>query len=313
MSDHEKLDDWLNASATNEAFAQEAKQAWDWSADYKKDFTTDIDDGLVKFKSRLAQEDNTPTVQLQPRNNFLRIAAAIALVLGFGFALQYFMSEKTNMLLVETQAEQTKEISLADGTIVVLNENSTLHYPEKMLGNSRKVELQGEAFFNVAKDASKPFIIETAKTEVEVLGTSFNVKAFTKEATTEVLVKTGKVRFSPKGSDKKLELIANQGATFNSQTRALQADRKASLNGMAWYSKELYFEKTPLNEVIADLEKFFDIDIILKNKSIAHCGYTSTLVKPQLNNILEVLAANFEFEVQQTKANTYQLTGGKCD
>ena len=315
-NDHQELDTWLKESKDNAAFAKETKHAWDQSADYKQDFTPNVEAGLSKLKARISADQSVPQKQVQqlhPRRRWLQIAAAITLLITAGFLVQNFLTDSTNWQTDKTAIGETKSITLSDGTTIVLNEGSTLKYPETLQGKERRVELNGEAFFDVTRNEAMPFVIETKHTTINVLGTSFNVNAFLDKAITEVQVKTGKVSFSPKGSEKALTLTANQKGTFNHQTRALKPETDNTLNALAWYSKKLSFKKTPLSKVLMDLENYFKVDINLKDSRMGQCEYTSLFNNPDLEAMLQTLAVAFDLHLKQLNDTTYELQGGHCN
>ncbi len=311
--EQEALDSWEKSSDTNKAFIDETKNAWDLTVDYKAGFEPDVDAGLSKLRAKIAAESPTTTkvVEMRPRRTFFKAAVAIALLLGLGFLLRNVLTS-TDWQELRVAMGDTQEITLDDGTHIVLNEGSTLHYPQ-VFGKKRTVKLSGEAFFEVAKDAQRPFIIETTETEIKVLGTSFNVRAYTTEKITEVQVKTGKVSFSPKNNDVALTLGVNDKATFHNETRALIPSKDASLNAISWYSQQLSFEKAPLSKVITDLERYFKIEINLKNTNLETCEFTSIFNKPDEATMMQTLATAFDLRLKQLNPQTYELVGGRCD
>ena len=167
-------------------------------------------------------------------------------------------------------------------------------------------------FFEVAKDASRPFIIETARTKVEVLGTSFNVRAYGAENFTEVTVESGQVKFGAAAQAKSLLLEAYDKGVYDHQTGELSQNKSANLNESAWQSNKLRFNETKMRTVIADLERHFNVEIKVENSVILDCPYTSTLPGNDIETILEVMATTFQWQKKQVDEKTYQISGDSC-
>ena len=104
----------------------------------------------------------------------------------------------------------------------------------------------------------------------------------------------------------------NNKAIYNTQTKQLESIQDASLNAIAWHSKQLSFRKTPVSKAIKDIERYFHIDINLKNPNIEKCTFTSVTNDSDLDEILQTLVEAFDLELQQQNATTYELVGGQC-
>ena len=137
----------------------------------------------------------------------MRIAASVILVAGLGITWLIWVF---NILHKRNEVAQTGQNvlidTLSDGSVITLNKRSSITYPSKFKGNTRAIALKGEAFFNVAPDKKKPFIISVNDVQVTVVGTSFNIKS--ENGNTEVVVETGIVRVTRSG--KTVELNAGE-------------------------------------------------------------------------------------------------------
>jgi transmembrane sensor len=215
MSKKEKknLQDWLKGN--REMPSKDIDSIWDLSGQYKSGYHPDVEGGLSRLKARMKQSGKTSRVVPLKSNRriFLRFAAAVALILAIGFTWKTLLYEsRINEI---TENDQQKELFLADGTLVVLNQNSKLEYPESFSGQQRVVKLSGEAYFNVAHNPEQPFLILTEESSVKVLGTSFNLRAYPSETFTEVEVESGKVAFSVNNSNSSLTLTANEKGSLS--------------------------------------------------------------------------------------------------
>jgi len=159
----------------------------------------DSKDAWFNVKNKITgNQENTPKLKIikpSPFKTFMRVAASIIILFGIGLLAQTTYTKLyLNKTFVCEAGEANKSITLEDGSIITLNSDSKLIYPREFDKNERRVELIGEAFFDIAKNPNKAFIINAKDAEVKVLGTSFNINAATNKV--EVLVKTGKVQFS---------------------------------------------------------------------------------------------------------------------
>ena len=307
-----KLNGQLSAK-DKQVLEKDAEKIWQASSAYKKDYQPNVEQGLSRLKARMQAAEPAPKIVPMRRRHtgLLRAAAAVLLLIGAGFLWQY-MQASPDVLVAETSAGETKIIQLVDGSSITLNENSALSYPTAFTSQERKVRLQGEAFFDIQKKPSQPFRIETDYTYIEVLGTSFNVRALDSESTTEVAVSTGKVQFTDKKSKESLILVKTEKGVCNQKSQVLRKVEQASGNELSWMHQKLAFKKIPLATVIQDLERHFDVDIQLDNAQLENCPYTSLFNPLDVDKILSNISSNFSLELNKTSASSYQLIGGAC-
>ncbi|MEM8907472.1 MAG: FecR domain-containing protein, partial [Bacteroidota bacterium] len=238
------------------------------------------------------------------------VAAAVVGVLFFWNNYQIAASGDWNTLATTTGEQQSVE--LADGTVVWLNENSQLDYP-LAFGAERKVILRGEAFFDVAKDVDHPFVIETTGAEIDVLGTSFNVRAYAQEEQVVVAVRSGKVRFQPDRSNQNWTLTAKDKFTFDLAEKKYWQEVDETNNDWSWHSQKLQFKKTKLRQVLADLERHYQLKIELVNPALYDCrNYTGTFNQAKVEDILASLQTVFDLQMEREGNRTFRLIGGQC-
>ena len=335
LEEQSMLDVWTSQSADNEKLFKEVEKDWQLTGQYEapNDIEVDIvadfkllqqrikeDQNIIKTVQdnlRVAHQPITKVVDIKKNKSASRwigwvAAAAVALAVGFWFTSQPTLGG-VEMLAANTKYKEHKTVILADGTKVWLNGNSELTYPPTFTAANRIVQLTGEAFFEVTENPNQPFVINTNKATVTVLGTSFNVRAITVESTTEVVVKTGKVRFENSIGDKKVELTPNEKGIYNAADNTIKASAEEDMNEIAWQSGKLLFIKTPLKEVIEDLIKQFDVDIKLLNADLNTCPYSS-LEKTEngIVTILQSIANTFDMKVKELGDTSFELIGGTC-
>lgn len=231
------------------------------------------------------------------------------------WALSYHRSDPTGHLA--TASANDKELSvprgrkaqltLSDGTVIFLNGDSKLKYPAVFTGRTRVVYLSGEAYFKVAKDPSKPFIIHTAYTDTRVLGTVFNVEAYPDEANTTLTVEEGRVQFSLiKDPDKKLLLTAGlQGIAGHGQT--LQLQHVYAANYTAWKDEKLVIGNRSLKEISPLLEHWYNIRVSIKTPKLRDERFTGTYQRAAVNTIAQDISQAFhcQFRLKNNELEFY--------
>lgn len=257
----------------------------------------------VNSRIRSQQKQKTPkTIFLR----VLRIAAVVAITLAIG-STAYYMS--SNRLANRSSAEVTvdnlglSQIELSDGTKVTLNRDTKINYPDKFGENAREVSIEGEAFFEVTPNPNKPFIIHAGEATVKVLGTSFSVNAYPGNDKVEVIVETGKVKFSKLQANLKTthEVILDPGekGTYVNASKELSKCRNNDPNFLAWKTHKLIFSKTSLKEVIKQLNKVYRVQIETEDPGLDNLLLNAHFEKESLDFILKVISTTHDLKVEK--------------
>jgi len=210
-------------------------------------------------KPNWAEFENTYLVEKQKsyKHYFLAVATVLIAVLSFVF------NDAPEQLLYETGLGESKLVSLPDGSNVRLNYNSKLKFEE--FGDSRTVHLEGEGYFEIKRDESRPFIIETASSTTTVLGTKFNLKS--RKTGTELIVTEGKVSFAPLfGDDTAKILIKDQKCDILLNGTISEIVAINSVQTVAWLKKRLIFKTEMLENVVSELENIYNKSIHLDSE-----------------------------------------------
>ena len=226
--------------------------------------------------------------------SLLRGIAAILLIglVFLGIQVNQVSKRETSREMDVNPAFST--IYLSDGSIVKLKGDSQLEYPQKFNGNTREVNLVGEAFFEIAKDTVKPFIIHSPNLTTKVLGTSFSIKAYEGDNAQEVVVVTGKVLVTVKqqsGINTEITLIPSQKMIYNQKLDSLIAINTVDYTPVEQVAPpKLVFVEAPLQQIISTLSDLYDKPIILGNSAMNNCLITADLTDEPLEICLEILA-----------------------
>lgn len=220
-------------------------------------------------------------------------------------AVSHQGEELKGTINVKNTSKKPQKIPLKDGSYVVLNAQSTISYPEHFGEKTRQVYLQGEAFFDVKKDPSRPFIVHTGNLVTQVLGTSFTVKSYDAAKTIEVLVTRGRVSVyeaSEKASQGRngVILIPNQKITFDKASQKLTPSlvEAPSLVQPPETRTNFVFDRVPLDQVLATLRKAYGIEFVVESPSLSHCVFNGDLndlpLYVQLDLICKSVNARYE-------------------
>lgn len=311
----QQVNEWLQLSEENQKLLDSYEALWAETGKLTpKPVAVDIPSAWKRMSERIDQYENekSKTVSFRSRFIWLSSSAAAVIIILFGI-YQLINKPETKNLLIASNQEVVHE-SLPDGTQIVLNNNSKITYPEKFASNERRVKLEGEAYFDVEPNKEKPFIIEAGDAFIQVLGTSFNVKAY-ENAEIEVVVTEGLVK-----------LFTVDTETMDTSSILLKAGEKGMLSRkektpifvsenipdeLFWMNYTLIFKDTDLKKVFSLLEDHYSITINVDHKEIYNCRLTTTFANNSIGEIIEVIVATFDFEYIKEN-NTYTIKGDGC-
>lgn len=262
-----------------------------------------VDSAWSAVRSNLSdlKKENTsrviPVFSLQNAKKLMQIAAMLIITIGLGFASYHIYTNKlTPYQSISSELNESgKSITLADGSIVILNGKSELVYEKSFTGNERRVKLTGEAFFTITKNSAKPFIISVGKAEVKVLGTSFNVNASNKHV--EVLVETGKVQFSL-AKEPNNKIILEKGDFGVLQEDFLKKTTQNDENYLSWKTQLMVFKAMSLKDVVKVINRTYQVNIEFNDTAIQNLPITTSFNQNPLTDVLENLcrAHNLTYE-----------------
>jgi len=279
---------------------------------------------LLKVKSALLHEIKENHDQHRPIfiTNWVKICAvwlvvacSTALLFGHFYTDIKGYFHPVKQFTMVTRAGERKSLTLSDGTKIWLSPSSSLEYPDRLIGNLREVKLEGEAFFEVAKDKKHPFIIHSDRMDTRVVGTSFNIQSYKQQQQAyTVTVVTGIVKVSALSSSGvktgTVVLKPNQRSLFDNQNGSLTSidypDAKQLLK-----RKEgiLNYDGAPVQEVVADFARYYKLPIVIQSKSTNCLCYGEFNTNKPVNIVLEQLAAAINAKIIIQK-DRYILKGG---
>lgn len=301
---------WRQQASANEKHYQDLKKAFDagdryYQSQSKAELAIDLDKEWAHLQSQLTVTKEAPVRTLWS-SQALRIAAGIILVAISGFVVYWMNREQSTVIIASAE---TRSLTLPDGSTVVLNRNSTLSYTGDFSKGVRSVALTGEAFFEIVRNEQRPFQIQAHATTVEVLGTSFSVRAYQEEPEVAVTVQTGLVKFSSTESEVKLQ--AGERGVFTPATQKIAKAPNEDLNFLSWKTRKIIFESTSLQAAVETLNRAYGSQIAISATVPATCAVTASFDQQSLEAVLAVLKStlNLTYRIQ---GNKIEIIGADC-
>lgn len=308
-SELQQVEAWISASSENQKQLEDTILVWEAS----------LQANTYNFNKNKAWNNVSNQITIKPmwQQNWFRSAAAILFLVGMFTTIMNISSTVEPSILYS----ETKVIidTLTDGSIITLNKNSSLSYTEDFNSKTREVALKGEAFFDIERDTTKPFIINLESSSVKVLGTSFNIKSNPEDELVRVYVKSGVVLFeylSDQTDSTYLSITLRKGdrVSYNKVTRKLEKNENDSTNNldMYWMNQELIFDGIELGKVTQILETVYEVEIKFSDEQSKKCLLTVSFKNAQIEEIMQVIATTFELELEQSNTK-YVLKGLSCE
>ncbi|MHC1775576.1 MAG: FecR family protein [Lentimicrobium sp.] len=240
-----------------------------------------------------------------------KAAAALVILLVSATAV-FYLSSGPEMITLTAGAGNLEQL-LPDGTTITLFKGSEAEYPAQFSGDKREVKLEGEAYFIVKHDETKPFIVKGNSARIEVLGTSFNVNTKAGDDQLSVVLTSGKVSLYFKGHESdKIILHPGEKAEMNLSRNAISVGVNPDPNYMAWKTGKIVFDNSSLSDVIAVLSKVYQKEIRLAGNQLSACSLTATFEKQPLSSVMNVIKATLELEITEENG-TLILNGPQCN
>jgi ferric-dicitrate binding protein FerR (iron transport regulator) len=316
----QEIDSWRQANLRNEQDFQRWKRLWQASQRDIQDFKPDVAKAWQKVNLKEAPIISLPTAEQSPKIKerhlftwFRNIAAILLLTAGLGWGV-WKMSMPDLKWIEKTSVKAAKqEILLADGTHIWLNALSKIHYPERFNSDTREVFLEGEAYFEVAENPEKPFLVHSQGSLIQVLGTTFTVRSYAAEPTVEVNLLSGKVSFSLENTQpgQKVILLPGQKAILNKASQLITVSGNDNQNFLAWKTGKLAFQDVALREALQTLEAYYQVDFTVADSLLLNCRFTGSFDKAPLEDVLQVFAFGSDISYRK-QGNQYVLSGKGC-
>lgn len=277
----QELSSWLDADEENKKILFEMSD-W-WATAHVPVFSSTRKADFEKYFGSLMQPVQQKTGKRSLWTTWTQIAAVGLLLLSVGvtsYRLGNRNVDDTQLAYFETSAPMGSQskVVLPDHSVVWVNAGSSLRYSKNFGKEDREIQLEGEAYFEVARDTLKPFVVKSEVLNVRVLGTRFNVKAYKEDQTIDVSLVSGKVNvhLNDKKHAEEVELRPNRMLSYNKETDRVEMTEIDGSKAYDWTNGTLRFENKSFLQIAKDLERKYNIHIRIESKSLKKEIYTGS-------------------------------------
>lgn len=289
----ERIQRWIIAD-------KDTKEKEEASFEYWNELDTEINANTYSALKRVNQKigySGRQRIHIPFYKKTLRIAAVLIPLLLIAGGYLYYTQNK--LIEITVAYGDTRHLFLPDSSEIWINSGSNIKYPKSFTDNQRLVYLEGEAYFSVKKDQAKPFIVKTERLSVKVLGTKFNVKAYSDDENITTTLTSGKVEVSTQSREKQI-LEPNEQLTYNIKTSMMNIENISPAETDAWLTGQLLFINSSFQDIKQTLERHFDVTIDDRTTIPESRLYTVKFLKGEtLDEILHVLKDVIGFTYQQ--------------
>jgi ferric-dicitrate binding protein FerR (iron transport regulator) len=310
----DELKTWIAASAENQQYFIRQREIWFSAVSREAASVYDKDKAFENFRNRVESQKE---IQSTSRRGFSlsalwRYAAVVAIIIAVG-CISYWQGEGNVKdtfadISVEAPLGSKTKLYLPDGTLVWLNAGSRMTYSQGFGVDNRKVELEGEGYFEVKRNEKIPFFVKTKDLQLQVLGTKFNFRDYPEDHEVVVSLLEGKVGLNNLlREEKEAVLSPDERAVLNKANGLLTVESVTASNASQWTDGYLFFDEELLPDIAKELERSYNVKIHIANDSLKTFRFYGNFVRRE-QNIQEVLEALASTEKMQYKIEERNIT-----
>lgn len=310
----DELKTWIAASAENQQYFIRQREIWFSAVSREAASVYDKDKAFENFRNRVESQKE---IQSTSRRGFSlsalwRYAAVVAIIIAVG-CISYWQGEVNVKdtfadISVEAPLGSKTKLYLPDGTLVWLNAGSRMTYSQGFGVDNRKVELEGEGYFEVKRNEKIPFFVKTKDLQLQVLGTKFNFRDYPEDHEVVVSLLEGKVGLNNLlREEKEAVLSLDERAVLNKANGLLTVESVTASNASQWTDGYLFFDEELLPDIAKELERSYNVKIHIANDSLKTFRFYGNFVRRE-QNIQEVLEALASTEKMQYKIEERNIT-----
>lgn len=310
----DELKTWIAASAENQQYFIRQREIWFSAVSREAASVYDKDKAFENFRNRVESQKE---IQSTSRRGFnlsalWRYAAVVAIIIAVG-CISYWQGEVNVKdtfadISVEAPLGSKTKLYLPDGTLVWLNAGSRMTYSQGFGVDNRKVELEGEGYFEVKRNEKIPFFVKTKDLQLQVLGTKFNFRDYPEDHEVVVSLLEGKVGLNNLlREEKEAVLSPDERAVLNKANGLLTVESVTASNASQWTDGYLFFDEELLPDIAKELERSYNVKIHIANDSLKTFRFYGNFVRRE-QNIQEVLEALASTEKMQYKIEERNIT-----
>ncbi|MCT4615327.1 MAG: FecR family protein [Marinifilaceae bacterium] len=304
-SEKELVINWINEDDKNREYFDQLESIWIESGKLDpKPIMLNPEKAWSKIENHIDNDTKSKNIKVY---KWLATTAA-CFIIGFGL-IRYFSFIDNNIYKIENNLISSLIDTLPDGTIVKLNQKSSLCYSYDKDKEQRMVSMKGEIFFDVSRDSLKPFFVKMPVGFLKVKGTSFNINTKNKKET-KINVTSGIVEISRKLKDNQMIdaiiLVKNESGIINKKKSKAEKN-KAEPDANFWHNKTIVFDNTNLAEVFKTIENCYKVDINYNNIDTSNMDLSTSFKNENIENIIKVICASFDLDYSIIDQN-YTIT-----
>jgi transmembrane sensor len=306
------LEQWVLSSEENKSQFNAFRNAWMLSGVERPSQEIDVEGDWQSVSGQLFPKGRVVPLPAKPKRSLglmVRIAAAVALLIVASVWIYQSINRDSALELITRN--EIDDNYLPDGTQLAMNRFSSVKYALDTEGNSRTVELTGDAFFEVERDTAQPFVILAQDVKIEVLGTAFYVDARDDQPQVQVIVRSGLVGVTAQAQN--IVLTPDEIGIYDKTTGELTKKQNEDINYMAWKTDVLRFENTELERVVFDLNRKFHANISIRNDEIKSCQISTTFENRSLDTIIKIIEETLRGIKSEKIGEEIVLSGSSCD
>jgi len=307
---------WINQSKENETFLHNLKDLYEvvsWEKNFADAKTEDGWNELMKHISKQKNEKSARKTRWLNTGNWYKYAAVFVIgiistaLISMVYTKMYTPLKTPTFTEMVTEKGEKSKLMLPDGTEVWLNSASSIRYSSDYGSGNRNIEMTGEAYFHVKKNAQLPFLVEADGFHVQALGTKFVVSSYESDKELFAVLVEGKISFEDEKTLEKHILAPKQKITFTKETKQTKITNEVSTDYyINWKNGEIRFEDQTFEEIATKLERSFNMKIVFQNQKIKKTIYTGTFYGyEKVDVILKVFQKNKYFDYKIKKDTIY--------
>lgn len=260
---------------------------------------------LDKVHHRIRLDEGKKPIRLNWWQGFQRAAAILIIPLALSFLAYFYFQTKPSAVPISYAEIQCPmgvrtKFQLPDGSTGSLNSGSRLKYQVQFIGE-RKVELIGEAFFDVVHNAEIPFHVNTKNLDIKVLGTTFNVIANEGEQTEEIVLQTGKVDISSKKGNQLAVLKPNEQLTLDIEKQKVTKNEVEASQYTSWKEGKLVFRNENVQQVARRLSRWYNVEVLVDGNMLNEYTFHATFVDEPLDEVLKLISLTTPISYKEEK------------
>lgn len=321
-SDIVMLSEWVERSPQNRDYFLDKSEIWFSSSiacvngEERFDKEKAFEEFLLRVRSyRGVQRERTEQFNRgkgDRRFFFLKIAACAIALLGLAYGSFHFgqlsIEKRFSLITIEAPIGSRIQFQLPDGSSVFLNSGSKARYSQGFGVRERRLELEGEGYFDVKRDDRHPFLVNTPDFDVKVLGTQFNFTNYRESSTASVALIAGKVSLLEPNSHRELcTLTPDQSAIYDKRTKRTEVKRGSSSMSAVWTNGELFFNEEDLTSIVRRLERSYNVKIDIENEELAAMRFYGSFgrLEMSIDEILRSLSKTGKLTYSKIEDATY--------